>query len=60
MNQIYPDLFANVEIISPNQVCTIDITDIKLPDRFMYFSAVIDLYSRYILSYDLWAPRLIN
>ena len=53
MNQIYPYLLENVEIISANQVWATDITYIKLPDRFMYFSAVIDLYSRYIISYDL-------
>ena len=53
MNQIYPYLLENVDIISPNQVWATDITYIKLPDRFMYFSAVIDLYSRYIISYDL-------
>ena len=53
----YPYLLEGIVIDHPNQVWATDITYIHLPDRFMYFIAIIDLYSRYILSYDL-SPTL--
>jgi len=58
LNQcVYPYLLEGMVIDHPNQVWGTDITYIHLPDRFMYFIAIIDLYSRYILSYDL-SPTL--
>ncbi|WP_375319412.1 hypothetical protein [Candidatus Tisiphia endosymbiont of Oplodontha viridula] len=50
-HKIYPYLLEGMEVVRINQVCTTDITYIKLPDRFMYFIAIIDLYSRYIVAY---------
>jgi putative transposase len=52
-HKIYPYLLEGMKIIKINQVWTADITYIKLPDRFMYFIAIIDLYSRYIVAYGL-------
>jgi len=49
----YPYLLNEIMIDVPNKVWATDITYIKIKDRFMYFIAVIDLYSRYILSYEL-------
>lgn len=52
-HKIYPYLLEGMKIIKVNQVWTTDITYIKLPDRFMYFIAIIDIYSRYIVAYGL-------
>lgn len=49
----YPYLLTGLEITEANQVWATDITYIRLKDYFMYFVAIIDLYSRYIISYDL-------
>jgi putative transposase len=50
---IYPYLLEGLKITSPNQVWATDLTYIRLPGRFMYFMAIIDLYSRYIIAYEL-------
>lgn len=52
-HKIYPYLLNNVDIVRINQVWATDITYIKLNDRFMYFIAIIDLYSRYIIGHGL-------
>ena len=52
-HRIYPYLLAGLEIDRVNQVWATDLTYIKLNNRFMYFMAIIDLYSRYIISYGL-------
>jgi len=49
----YPYLLSGLEITRPNQVWATDITYIKLYARFMYVIAIIDLYSRYIVGYDI-------
>ncbi|MCH8963180.1 MAG: transposase family protein, partial [Bacteroidetes bacterium] len=40
-------------IVSPNQGWSTDITYVPMPDGFMYLVAVIDWYSRYVLSWQL-------
>ena len=52
-HRIYPYLLEDVIISRINQVFATDITYIFCDNRFMYFVAIIDLYSRYILSYEL-------
>lgn len=52
-HRIYPYLLSELEITKVNQVWATDLTYIKINNRFMYFMAIIDLYSRYIISYDL-------
>lgn len=52
-NKIYPYLLANVKIIRPNQVWSCDITYIRLRSGFLYLMAVMDWYSRYVLSWRL-------
>ena len=49
----YPYLLANVSINHPNHVWATDITYIKLPGGFVYLVAIIDIYSRCILSWRL-------
>jgi putative transposase len=52
-HMVYPYLLQDVDIIRANQVWATDITYIRIADRFMYFIAIIDLYSRYIIAHDL-------
>lgn len=52
-NKIYPYLLTGLAITHPNQVWATDITYIKLRSGFMYFTAIIDLYSRYIVASNL-------
>lgn len=49
----YPYLLKEAEITAPNQVWSTDITYIPLPQGFTYLVAVIDWYSRYVLSWEL-------
>lgn len=50
---IYPYLLKGVAITHPNHVWSIDITYIKLKGDWMYLVAIIDWYSRYVLSWEL-------
>lgn len=52
-HKIYPYLLGGLEINRINLVWATDITYIKIGGKFMYFMAIIDLYSRYIIAYDL-------
>jgi putative transposase len=50
---IYPYLLRNVVIDRPNQVWSTDITYIRLQQGWVYVVAVMDWYSRYILSWEM-------
>ena len=50
---VYPYLLNNVTASSPNHVWAIDITYVRLNHGWMYLVAIIDLYSRYIISWEL-------
>jgi putative transposase len=50
---IYPYLLRNLEITRPNQVWGIDITYIRLRHGWMYLVALLDWYSRYVVSWEL-------
>lgn len=52
-HKIYPYLLRDVEIIRPNQVWSTDITYIRLAHGFVYLVAIIDWYSRQVLSWRL-------
>ena len=52
-NKIYPYLLRDVVISAVNQVWSTDITYIRMAKGFMYLVAVIDWYSRYVLSWRL-------
>ena len=49
----YPYLLKGMEITQPNQVWSTDITYIKLAKGFLYLVAVMDWYSRYVISWEL-------
>jgi putative transposase len=49
----YPYLLREEKITAPNQVWSTDITYIPLPQGYVYLVAVIDWYSRYVLSWEL-------
>jgi putative transposase len=52
-HKIYPYLLKELVIARVNQVWCTDITYIWVQNKFMYFIAIIDLYSRYIVAYGL-------
>lgn len=49
----YPYLLRNLEIVRPNQVWSTDITYVPLAQGFMYLVAIMDWYSRYVLTWRL-------
>lgn len=49
----YPYLLANMRIVKPNQVWCADITYIPMASGFLYLVAVMDWYSRFVLSWSL-------
>ena len=49
----YPYLLRNLEITHSNQVWASDITYVGLPGGIVYVVAIIDLYSRKILSWNV-------
>lgn len=49
----YPYLLKAMEINRPDQVWCADITYIRLAGGFVYFVAIMDWYSRYVLSWEL-------
>lgn len=51
--QKYPYLLKGLDIIKPNQVWASDITYIPTSRGFVYLTAIIDWYSRFILSWEL-------
>src|SRR5206468_7214751 len=52
-HQLYPYLLRGVKIERPNHVWSTDITYIRLRGGFVYLVAVIDWYSRYVLSWEI-------
>jgi putative transposase len=52
-HQIYPYLLRGVPIERPNQVWSTDITYIPMRGGFLYLVAVMDWFSRFVLSWEL-------
>ena len=52
-HKIYPYLLSGVPIERSNQVWSTDITYIRLRHGFVYLVAVMDWYSRYVLSWEI-------
>jgi putative transposase len=50
---IYPYLLRGLEIVRPNQVWSTDITYVPMRQGFMYLVAVMDWFSRYVLTWQL-------
>jgi putative transposase len=51
--KVYPYLLRDVSIQRPNQVWSTDITFIPMVGGYMYLVAILDGYSRYVLSWGL-------
>ena len=52
-HQIHPYLLRNLAIERINQVWSTDITYIRLKGGFMYLTAIIDWFSRYVITWEL-------
>jgi putative transposase len=49
----YPYLLNGVVIAAPNQVWSTDITYLRMPQGFLYLVAILDWFSRYVLSWQV-------
>ena len=52
-HRVYPYLLRDVPAAYPNHVWGIDITYVRLRASWMYLVAVLDWYSRYVVSWEL-------
>src|SRR5436853_6602631 len=52
-HKIYPYLLSGIEVVRPNQVWAMDITYIPMARGFVYLAAVLDWFSRRVLSWRL-------
>ena len=50
---IHPYLLKGMKIDRPNQVWAIDVTYISMRNGFLYLTAIIDVYSRYIIGWGI-------
>ena len=53
MSKTYLYLLRNLTIDRPNQVWSIDISYIGTPSGFVYITAIIDWYSRFLIGYSI-------
>ena len=53
LHEKYPYLLKNLVINLPNQVWCADITYIRLLQGFIYLVAIMDWFSRYVLSWEI-------
>lgn len=58
-HQKFPYLLKDAPILHPNHIWGTDITYIRLKNSFVYLSAIIDWFSRYVISWKL-SPTLEN
>jgi putative transposase len=65
-HQVYPYLLRELKIDRPNQVWATDITYVPMKRGFLYLTAIIDLYSRYVVHWKLansmeatWCKELV-
>ena len=52
-HKVYPYLLRGMEIVRPNQVWAMDITYIPMAKGFVYLAAVLDWFSRRVLSWRI-------
>ncbi len=52
-HKVYPYLLRGVEMVRPNQVWSTDITYVRLLEGFAYLVAIIDWFSRYVISWSI-------
>jgi len=48
----YPYLLRDLPVVAPDQIWSSDITYIRLHHGFLYLTAILDWYSRYVLSWE--------
>lgn len=53
MAKTYPYLLRHLSIERPNQVWSIDISFLGTPNGFVYLTAIIDWYSRFVIAYSI-------
>jgi putative transposase len=52
-HKVYPYLLKGVTIDRPDQAWATDITYVRLTHGFVYLTAILDWYSRYVISWEL-------
>jgi len=52
-HKVYPYLLKDVTVDRPDQAWATDITYVRLTHGFVYLMAVLDWYSRYVISWEL-------
>ena len=52
-HQVYPYLLRGLRICRPNHVWCADITYVPMPQGFMYLVAIMDWFSRYVITWQL-------
>jgi putative transposase len=52
-HRLYPYLLRGVTVVRPDQVWSTDITYVPMASGFMYLAAVIDWFSRYVITWRL-------
>lgn len=52
-HKVYPYLLKGLEIVRPCQVFSTDITYVRMQKGFIYLTAIIDWYSRFVLDWQL-------
>jgi putative transposase len=52
-HKIYPYLLKDLKIVRPCQVFSTDITYVRMHKGFVYLTAIIDWYSRFVLDWQL-------
>lgn len=50
----YPYLLKHLPIVKPNQVWGTDITYIPMQEGFLYLAAIVDFYSRFVITWDIF------
>ena len=65
--QVFPYLLKGLDIERPNQVWATDITYIPINGGFMYLTAIIEVYSRFVVGWSLsnsmdayWCKETLN
>ena len=53
LHAVHPYLLRHLDIVRPNQAWMIDITYLRMKGGFMYLVALIDVHSRYMVSWSL-------
>lgn len=51
--RLYPNLAKDLEVTKPNQLWVADITYISLQNEFIYLAAIIEIFSRACIGWDL-------